>query len=555
MKKRCFIVVLLVSQIVLGQVTNEATPRGWGLTFKSHPQKVIMPSIDLQALEQEDALMNQGLPKPYRFGKKIPVDLNLFNSGQWTELENGGRIWRLNIESTGARTINFLFDRYDLPEGAEMCLYNKDHTDKIGPYTQKENQEDGILGSWIIYGDNVWIDYYEPAAVRNQGRISIEQVVHGYRGFGKVENDFLKLNESGACNVDIMCNPNQGSTNGQDWVTIRDSYRQAVARVIINGNGLCTGTMINNVREDATPYFYTANHCLGASDGASGSFNAANWVFGFEWFATTPDCATFANTTGPFNPTQVLSGAVLRMNHSFSDTALFQLNQSPPLAWNLYYGGWDRTTTVSTAQLGVHHPSGDIMKLCRNDQAPVAQNITIGGVTAQTWAVADWDYGVTEGGSSGSCLINTNGHIIGELYGGAAACSGTVDNGQPDFYGRMSTAWNGGGTAATRLSSWLDPDSTAANTLTGAFYNILNNKDIVAALSIKIYPNPSTGFVHVILESPASFRIYDLSGKLIHKGSFDQVENQLNIKKLSNGIYFLKVEDGNRTVTERISKI
>jgi hypothetical protein len=59
----------------------------------------------------------------------------------------------------------------------------------------------------------------------------------------------------------------------------------------------------------------------------------------------------------------------------------------------------------------------------------------------------------------------------------------------------------------------------------------------------------------VILESPASFRIYDLSGKLIHKGSFDQVENQLNIKKLSNGIYFLKVEDGNRTATERISKI
>ena len=62
--------MLLVSQIVLGQVTNEATSRGWDLTFKSHPQKVIMPSIDLQALEQEDALMGQGLPKPYRFGKK-----------------------------------------------------------------------------------------------------------------------------------------------------------------------------------------------------------------------------------------------------------------------------------------------------------------------------------------------------------------------------------------------------------------------------------------------------------------------------------------------------
>ena len=555
MRKVYLLIALFACQLAVAQVTNESTPKSWDLAFKSQPQKITMPSIDLEAIQQQDAIDDQIRNKPYKFGHKIPVDLNLFNSGLWTELENGDRLWRLNIESKGARTINFLFDRYDLPVGAEMYLYNNDRSDRMGPYTENENQEDGILGSWIIYGDNVWIEYYEPAAVKNQGRISIEQVVHGYRGFGIEEENYLKLNESGSCNVDVQCNPNLGSSTGTDWTTIRDNYRQAVARIIINGNGLCTGTMINNVREDATPYFYTANHCLGASDGASSFYNANNWSFGFEWFTNTPDCATFANTTGPFNPTQVLNGASLKMNHGFSDTALFELNQTPPASWNLYYGGWDRTTTVPVEQLGVHHPSGDIMKLCRNDQAAVAQNVTIGGVTANTWAIADWDYGVTEGGSSGSCLLNNSGQIIGELYGGAAFCNGTVDNGQPDFYGRFSTAWNGGGSPATRLRDWLDPDNTSPNTLDGEFYDILNNEEINAVISIEIYPNPSSGLINVILENPASYDVFDLSGKLIQSGSFNQVENQLNIKELANGIYFLRIQDGNNSITEKISKI
>ena len=58
-----------------------------------------------------------------------------------------------------------------------------------------------------------------------------------------------------------------------------------------------------------------------------------------------------------------------------------------------------------------------------------------------------------------------------------------------------------------------------------------------------------------MIENPADYRLYDLSGKLIRSGSFEFMENQLEIKDLSNGIYFLKVNDGKRTVTEKISKI
>jgi len=36
--------------------------------------------------------------KPYRFGVEHSVSLNLDNSGYWTVLENGDRLWQLRID-------------------------------------------------------------------------------------------------------------------------------------------------------------------------------------------------------------------------------------------------------------------------------------------------------------------------------------------------------------------------------------------------------------------------------------------------------------------------
>ena len=542
-------------QIVTAQVTNEVTPKGWDLNVKSTANLEILKAVDESRLIREDELNAQNnVAKPLRFGTNLKVDFNPFNSGSWIELENGDRLWQIQIKSHSAKTMNVIFDRYDLPEGAELYLYNNDRTDKIGPYTSSENQSDGYLMTWMIKGDHLWLEYFEPAEVRGQGRISIEKIVHGYRDIDKSLNA-QKLNESGACNVDVQCDPNGNRTGGLNWDPVRDTYKDAVARIIFPtqfGTSTCTGTLINNVEQDGTPYFLTADHCLGnTSDGAGSSFAASQWAFGFQWFTNTPDCATFANTVGPNNPTRVLSGAVLRANRALSDVALFELNQSPPLSWDLYYAGWNRSTTPSSAQLGVHHPAFDIMKLCRNDQA--VSSVFFQGT--QSWIVADWDYGVTEGGSSGSCLIDINGHIVGQLYGGFAACSGTVDNGTADYYGKFDTSWNGGFNSSTRLRDWLDPNNSGPITLDGEYASVLSNDDATATISIEIYPNPTSGLLNVTLENPATYNIYDLSGKLIQSGSFNQVENQLNIKELANGIYFLRIQDGNNSITEKISKI
>ena len=96
-------------------------------------------------------------------------------------------------------------------------------------------------------------------------------------------------------------------------------------------------------------------------------------------------------------------------------------------------------------------------KICFENNAPYTS--TAGG--AQVWWINQWEAGVTEPGSSGSPLFNQDHRIIGQLYGGAAACSGTSNNGQYDYYGRFDISWGLG------VSQYLDPIGSGTLVLDG----------------------------------------------------------------------------------------
>ena len=52
--------------------------------------------------------------------------------------------------------------------------------------------------------------------------------------------------------------------------------------------------------------------------------------------------------------------------------------------------------------------------------------------------------------------------VVGQLHGGFNACSETTG-----YFGRLSLAWEGGGTPETRLKDWLDPAGTGRMILDG----------------------------------------------------------------------------------------
>src|SRR5690606_552816 len=156
MKKSLLLLFLLIFSGISAQVTNQGEPMSWKLNQLRNVTPVFMEEIDLATLEAEDLINDARWDVPWRFGKELLVDLNIQNSGIWDVLENGDRIWRLNIISPGANTLNFIFEDFYLPPGATLYLYNNEKTDLLGAYTSTQNRSDNMLGTWFVDGDNIW---------------------------------------------------------------------------------------------------------------------------------------------------------------------------------------------------------------------------------------------------------------------------------------------------------------------------------------------------------------------------------------------------------------
>lgn len=427
------------------QTTDLGTPRSWAQKSSIRNVPVYnMPQFDLQAQLEADAINEANKIGPWRFGYEHVVNYGLENGGDWTVLPNGDRIWRIAFRSDNALSMNILFDEFRLPEGATVYIYSEDRRQFEGAYTAANNNSEEILGTSLIEGSNIVVEYYEPAMVAGQGKLNIGTVIHGYKSLSLYASGLLKaLNSSGKCNNDVKC------PLGNGW----ENQINSVAIIIVGGSGACTGALVNNTSQDGTPYFLSANHC--------GTTGLGNWVFRFNWDSPVAICAQNAASQDPGAPFNQVNGAALRASSGGSDMALMQLNSTP--TGDIYYAGWNRSATPATQATAIHHPSGDVKKISRENQAVTAQAWS----GAQTWRVANWDSGTTEPGSSGSPLFDQNQRIIGQLYGGGAACSGLSNNGSPDYYGRFDISWTGGGSNSTRLSNWLDPGNTGVMTLDG----------------------------------------------------------------------------------------
>ena len=432
--------VLFFNTTVKAQVSIGGTPYSFKNLVANLIDKAEMPYVDVQALLAEDAL-EEGKGLPFRFGSPIEVNLNLNNSGTWETLPDGSRLWRLNIFSREANTINLIYNDFWLPQNSEFFIYNENKSEVIGAFTYLNNSEDGQFATGLIRGESVILEYHEPAKVDNPGIISISSVVHGYKNiFGKFLGD--DFGGSGSCNINVNC------PSGAPW----QNEKRAAAMILSSGGSrLCSGSLVNNVRQDLKPYFLTANHCWSSS--------SSTWIIMFNY--ESPNCS---NIDGPLNYT--VSGATTKSKNAASDFALMLLNSSVPDSYQVHYAGWNANDIAATSGAGIHHPDGDIKKISFSYQAYT--NGTWSGTPANShWNVkwnADGTSGVTEPGSSGSPIYDQNHRIVGQLHGGPSSCTASDKS---DLYGKVSMSWNYGTTPDTRLKDWLDPDNTGALFLDG----------------------------------------------------------------------------------------
>ncbi|MFO8066490.1 MAG: lysyl endopeptidase, partial [Bacteroidales bacterium] len=161
----CFVIT---ASFAVAQISQGGEPLSFTISEKVSLEDVTfqkMPDVDVEALRAEDAELDKLQNMPWRFGKVHQVSLNPQNSGEWDYLENGTKIWRLGISSPGAISINILFDKYKIPEGAQLFIYSADTKDMIGGFTDFNNQEDLYFATSFVFSDNVIVEYNEPADV------------------------------------------------------------------------------------------------------------------------------------------------------------------------------------------------------------------------------------------------------------------------------------------------------------------------------------------------------------------------------------------------------
>ncbi len=455
--KHCIFFILFLVSITV-ECFAQTIDAGKPLTVSGKIKKTTVfyetPFVD----NNEEILTDGGNgEKMLRFGKEFDVDLDLTQLAIQQQLPNGSTHYQFGIACPNAVSVNLIFTKFYLATGTHLFVSDAINDVFIGAYSSFNNNEAMVLGTELVKSAKIIVEWVEEATHIGSTKLTLGTIVHGYRDLNSLAK---ALNSSGNCHYDVNC------PIGINW----SNERNAVA-MMVNGGGFCTGTLVNNTSGNVIPYFLTANHC---------GTNPTGWVFRFRWERPEGQTVCGSGSSSVNGPEFMnVNGGVLRASWSGSDFTLVELNSTPDPAWGIYYAGWDNTGSAVSAATGIHHPAGDIKKISiEND--PLTNGTWTGTPQNSHWHVPGWDFGVTEGGSSGSPLFDQNHHLIGQLHGGSSSCGGSDLS---DEYGKFSLSWTGNNTVDSRLKDWLDPNNSGALVVEG-FNPIAPADTIDASLSL-----------------------------------------------------------------------
>lgn len=464
-------------------------------------------ALDLTELANQDQ-QRESDGEPPRFAWPHAVAIGADERGSREQIGET-LVWRLRVVADEASLLNFGFHDVHLPQGSRLYVYSgkagaqaeMDPFAVIGPYDERINREHGEFWTPNLHTSEAIIEVNVPLARSDDFRLSLVQVSHGYRGFGEAAMGYRQLVSehgdsaakqacegtegvrSGACNQDVAC-----LSEDDPW----NDPRRSVGAYQRSGVFACTGSLVNNTANDLRLLFVTARHCISPTQAPS---TVVYWDY--EWPTCRRPGAAGGTAVNPPNPNLTNSGATFLASTSnpfggnctapneCSDVFLMELDGEPNPDVDLHWAGWDRRPPPSVCAQGpgnstaglcatIHHPGVDEKRITW-----VAQDIQVGNISgAQNihwhpfWhpnppvlpnmpegAPATIPPAVTEPGSSGSPLYSADRRLLGVLSGGPAFC-GATGTSLSDFYGGIWHAWDGMGTATTRLRDHLDPLGT-----------------------------------------------------------------------------------------------
>jgi V8-like Glu-specific endopeptidase len=380
-----------------------------------------------------DGRLRVGIDKPVGVAFKIGPTVKFGD----VAASDGAFVWSGRVTAPGATALRLHLSPFDLPESAELYVYSADGQ-AFGPYTGRGPVDDGQLWTNTIFGEEVRLQLRVSSADAASTHLSIADV--GYLGAA------LPMAGSNLCADNASCVENAACWNNVSAVS---QARDAVASILFASGGfyyICSGGMIADSNTAHLPYFLTANHCISRGSEAS----SMETYFDYE-----SDSCSSPNCTQPYNTTGDTVGSTIVASNRTGDYTLLQLSSTPETDDGvLTYLGWT-STPVANSNVTLHrisHPQG-------SPQAYSAQQVDTSAVTCQSLPRGTFIYsrdtiGATEGGSSGSPVLNGSGQIVGQLYGACgfnlgdvcdSESNATVDGAFASYYSQVAPYLAGGG--------------------------------------------------------------------------------------------------------------
>ncbi|HET8946610.1 MAG TPA: trypsin-like peptidase domain-containing protein [Candidatus Polarisedimenticolia bacterium] len=354
----------------------------------------------------------KGLNLSVRFngldGRMLTEAVRPVSGGFLRGTPDGGFVWAAAIQAPEAGALRVHITGLDLPPEADIFFFSPEGQ-AFGSYSG------GDIWTHTIFGQTgiVMVRHYGPTGAEDLKKVSfaIADVAHIGRAFAHS----ARIATESFCSFNVPCIENASCHSG----TPADPAKSAAALMQwIQGQFIytCTGTLLNDTDNNTQiPHFLTANHCLSTSGVAS----SLETYFQFSIACGSTACPAQTNPGG----IQRL-GATIEATGTGGDFTLLRLNTAPP--GGSTFLGWNNVAVANTNNVNlwrISHPAWA-------PQAWSTQHTDTSAPTCQGWPRGQRIYsrttgGGTEGGSSGSAVVNSSSQVVGQLSG---ACGTNVND-------------------------------------------------------------------------------------------------------------------------------
>ena len=403
-----------------------------------------------------------------QFAVPVPHSASTATSGRWTQTADAAT-WHYAVRVPTAVSLSF-HAQGSLPASATLLVTGGQATTS---YSARDLRR-GELWSRIHAGDTLELTLSVAAADLARVSLRIVSLQAGYRAIGPGVEDhplYSKLMARGSSTDNSSC-----VTNYECAVTAGNAApASATVALVVENQYQCSGTLINDVPGDNTPYVLTARHCqTGQLGGGNPAAAAGVTVY---WNATSACGIPLGSIYDGTLPTQTGARTVVEQQ----DVWLILLDSSPVVA-EAEFAGFDASGAAVDGGYTIHQAQGRDKQLVGwyGRAYSFEEHAALGTSYVSNFLETVNQQGNIGPGSSGSALFDRNDHLVGALAlgrkttdpSGYEACPSTPaaapngSNGAADFTS-LAAVWNStadatSSTGGTTLRSVLDPGNTGS---------------------------------------------------------------------------------------------